>query len=152
MFIVSIRVDFWSGILSNNSENETVKSEHELKALSFAQELIDKYEVFDEFVTNKTLDEYGIDILFIKRVGKTGRHLRFHIQCKPHEKEAREFRRLNPCIPTWVVNTKTSPHEALISILRVVAKKSSEQKSPYAKFFVEKLESIKKIYRAAYKF
>ena len=94
--------------MEENQESGLRKSEHELKALSFAQELVDKYEVFDEIVTNKTLDEYGIDILFIKRVGKTGRHLRFHIQCKPNQKEAREFQKLNPFIPTWVVNKTTS--------------------------------------------
>ena len=138
--------------MEENQESGLRKSEHELKALSFAQELVDKYEVFDEIVTNKTLDEYGIDILFIKRVGKTGRHLRFHIQCKPNQKEAREFQKLNPFIPTWVVNKTTSSCEAFISLLITIAKKASEQKSPYITFFKEKLELIKRIYRTNYKF
>lgn len=128
------------------------QSEHELRAISFARELIDKYEVFDDFVSNKVLDDSGIDILFIKRVGKKGKHFRFHVQHKPHPNEASAFRKLNPCISTWVVNQQTTFCGAFVSLLSAIIQKALEQESPYAKFFKEKLEEIKNLHESDFKF
>lgn len=134
-----------NGLLPERGENEQL-------AISFVRELIDKYEIFDECVFNKALDDAGIDMLLIKRVGKRGKHFRLHIQHKSSLSSSNVFRRLNPCIPSWIVNKKTTPLEAFTSLLSIAVKKASEQESPHSKFFLGKFEEIKKLYGSTFKF
>lgn len=122
------------------------KSEHELRAISFARELIDKFEVFDDFVANKSLDDAGIDFVFIKYVGKRKRHFRFHIQLKPHFGEAAKFRKLNPCIPVWIVHKNTKSQDAIVALLELVVEIMSREENTHTKFFKEKLQELKDLF------
>ena len=131
-----------------NKVSETIirdRNENEVYAISLAQILIDNFRVFDRCTISLALDEGGIDILLEKRMKK--RYLfRFHVQHKSSKNGARSFIKYNPCIPVWIVNKSTPPHEALVSLLNMIVKKTSSESKPHY-FFVEKLCEIKAFYQ-----
>lgn len=77
---------------------------------------------------------------------------RLHLQHKSSKSGAQSFRKHNPCIPVWIINKATKPHEAFVSLLNIAVAKASERQSHYAGFFMEKLEEINKLYKTSYEF
>ena len=126
------------------------RNDNEILAISLAQELIDKFEVFDKCIVSLALDEAGIDLLLVKRMD-SNKDFRFHIQHKSSKKGSHFFTKYNPCIPVWIVNKSDSPHEAIISLLNIIVEKTSKESKNH-QFFAKKLQEIKKLYKSKFDF